>query len=212
MAGIPADPGSTRLPVFLAGDPLADDSGEFPDLPWAESELDRLAAVWQVSGDDVLSSNDLTSTGLASRSLERYRTIHLATHAVASSLDPGRCALILSRGERLGLDDIRELSLGPALVILSACRTGEGELVPGEGLIGLGRTLLEAGARAVVASQWSVEDRAAADMMVAFHDLLKQGEDPVSALHLASRSAATESPHPAYWAPFTILLKTEPDL
>jgi CHAT domain-containing protein/tetratricopeptide (TPR) repeat protein len=210
MAGIPADPGTNRLPVFLAGDPLADDSGDFPNLPWAGDELGRLAAVWQIPGGEVLNSKDLTTAKLSSRSLEEYRTIHLATHAVASSLDPGRCAVILSRGERLGLDAIRRLSLGPALVILSACRTGEGELVPGEGLIGLGRTFLEAGASAVVVSQWSIEDRAAADLMVAFHKLLKEGADPVRALHVASRAAAEDSPHPAYWAPFTIIQRIEP--
>jgi CHAT domain-containing protein len=107
------------------------------------------------------------------------------------------------------LDTLDRLFLGPALVVLSACRTGEGELVPGEGLIGLGRTFLGSGASGVVVSMWDIEDRTTADLMVALHGHLHGGHDPVRALSLAARTAARHRPHPAYWAPFTTILRPD---
>jgi CHAT domain-containing protein len=210
LAWRPAEDEPARLPVLLAGDPIPGSESAFPRLLRADEELRRLGAVWPSPHTMSLRGDDLTATALGAGSLARYRTIHLATHAVASSLDPSGCALILSRGERLGLDALSRLSLGPALVILSACRTGEGEVVPGEGLIGLGRAFLAAGARAVVVSLWSVEDRAAADTMVSFHRHLREGADPVQGLARACREAAARGDHPAYWAPFTVLLSPEP--
>lgn len=209
MAGVPALEWVDPQPILLAGDPVPDASRAFPRLLSAQDELRRLAELWADSEVDVVQRERLTADELTGLSLERYRTIHLATHAVASSLDPHRCAVILSNGERLGLDALGGLRLGPALVILSACRTGEGELVPGEGLIGLGRTFLGTGARAVVVSLWSIEDRPTADLMVSYHRHLEAGADPVSALSLASRAAARERSHPAYWAPFTIALRPD---
>jgi CHAT domain-containing protein len=90
--------------------------------------------------------------------------------------------------------------------VLSACRTGEGEVIPGEGVVGLSWAFLKAGAHAIAASLWSVEDSSTADLMVAYHRHLKSGQDPVSALSLAQRELAVSHPHPAYWAPFVVIL------
>ena len=98
------------------------------------------------------------------------------------------------------------LSLGPALVVLSACRTGEGEIIPGEGVVGLSWALLRAGARGVVASLWSVEDAATTDLMVAFHRELATRTDPVQALAAAQRQLAEARSHPLYWASFVVIL------
>jgi CHAT domain-containing protein len=173
-------------------------------------ELAAIARLW--SGEEVvrIEGAALTPKALLAEPLEQFRLIHFATHAVASTADPSASAVYLSWGEKLGLDVVGELSLrGRPLVILSACRTGEGELVPGEGIVGLTWAFLRAGARGVVASLWSVDDTATADLMVGMHRGLREGRDVVTALAQAQRALRAERPHPAYWAPMVVVLRPE---
>jgi CHAT domain-containing protein len=149
----------------------------------------------------------LTRRGLLEQSLDDFGTIHFATHAVASSVDPRRCAVMLSGGESWSLQEIAATRLGPALVVLSACRTGEGEIVPGEGVVGLSWAFLRAGAHGVTASLWSVEDGSTAELMLAFHRELRNGKDPVAALHVARGEARAARPHPVSWAPFVVVMR-----
>ena len=104
-----------------------------------------------------------------------------------------------------------QLKLRAELVVLSACRTALGKTVKFEGIVGLTRSLQYAGARSVVASQWSVEDDSTTELMIHFHRNLRQGMAKDKALQLAMR-AVRENPrtaHPYYWAPF--LLVGDPD-
>jgi len=95
--------------------------------------------------------------------------------------------------------------------VLSACDTGRGRVVPGEGLIGLTRALQYAGARSVVASQWQVPDQSTRTLMVAFHRLLQTGVAKDEALRRAMRQVQAQegTAHPYYWAAF--LLTGDPD-
>ena len=113
----------------------------------------------------------------------------------------------LKRAERLGLERIRRLQLSDALVVLSACRTGVGELVPGEGVVGLARSFMEAGAAGIVVTHWPVDDAAAARLMVEFHRQLADGRSPATALAVARRSRRAEGDLPRDWAPFEIVLR-----
>ena len=107
----------------------------------------------------------------------------------------------------LGFDAIARLKLGPAVVVLSACRSGEGEVIPGQGVVGLGWAFLAAGARELVVSLWSVEDAAAAELMVDFHARLREGDDTLRALSPAQAKLRRERTHPAYWAPFIVVAR-----
>ena len=107
----------------------------------------------------------------------------------------------------LGLAEIAALDLAGSLVVLSACRTGEGELLPGQGVIGLGWAFLRAGAQGIVVSQWPVDDVAAARLMVAFHEELREGRDPIRALTLARRRSSAGNRNPGLWAPFVLVLR-----
>jgi CHAT domain-containing protein/tetratricopeptide (TPR) repeat protein len=100
----------------------------------------------------------------------------------------------------------RTLPLQADLVVLSACETGRGEKVRGEGLIGLTRAIQGAGARSVVATQWSVPDTSTASLMVTFHARLKDGLPKDEALRraLAETAAKPATRHPYYWAGFFI--------
>jgi CHAT domain-containing protein len=107
----------------------------------------------------------------------------------------------------LRLHDIFNLNLPAELVVLSACETGLGKDVKGEGLVGLTRGFMYAGARRVVVSLWSVNDVATSEVMAKFYQkMLQEGENPVSALRSAQlemwKSQNWQSPY--YWAAFTV--------
>lgn len=206
LAGLPTAGVRGAAPLLLAGNPLPDAEGEFGLLPLAGQELAGIEAVWQGAELVRLEGKALAAKQLRVLPLETYRTLHFATHAVASSRDPKRCAVILSAGERLGMQEIADLTLGPALVVLSACRTGEGEVIPGEGVVGLTWAFLRAGARGVLASLWSVEDASTTQLMLLLHRRLRSGDDAVGALAEAQRELARSHRHPAYWAPFIAVL------
>jgi CHAT domain-containing protein len=206
MAGLPPAWNTARGPVLLAGRPELDEGSGFPELAWAGFELSKLREIWGDADARYVGGADFTAAQLGSMALGDFRTVHLATHAVASTHDPRRCGVILSHGERLGLEGIVDLDLDGSLVVLSACRTGEGELLPGEGVVGLGWAFLRAGALGVVVTLWSVDDEASARLMVAFHRRLRDGVEPVRALSEARREMASDGADPSTWAPFAIVL------
>jgi CHAT domain-containing protein len=103
--------------------------------------------------------------------------------------------------------DIYNLKLNADLVVLSACQTALGKEVQGEGLIGLTRGFMYAGAPRVVASLWRVDDRATAELMKRFYQgMLKEGLRPAAALRAAQVSMLKEKgwSAPNYWAAFTL--------
>lgn len=209
MAGEPPAVTGPRAPILLAGDPLPDERGEYPALEFAARELGGVEAIWAQSPTTRLDGARLTANSLRELPLASFGTLHFATHALASSRDPRRCAVILSAGEKLSMQQIAEMRLGPALIVLSACKTGEGEVIPGEGVVGLTWAFLRAGAQGVVASLWSVVDESTTELMVAFHRNLRSGADPVRALSLAQRELARKRPHPLHWASFVVVLGPE---
>jgi len=107
----------------------------------------------------------------------------------------------------LQMEDIYGLRLNADLVVLSACQTGLGEELPGEGLLGLTQGFLYAGSRSVVVSLWRVEDKATATLMTQFYQaMLKDGAAPAEALRRAKlmmyRQSSRQSPY--YWSAFVI--------
>ena len=103
--------------------------------------------------------------------------------------------------------EIFRLKLKADVVVLSACETGEGAKVPGEGLVGLTRALQVAGARSIVASQWQVSDASTRALMVAFHRNLRAGLAKDEALRRAMLRVAAEPEwgHPYFWAGFLLV-------
>jgi CHAT domain-containing protein len=104
-----------------------------------------------------------------------------------------------------------QLRLRAELVVLSACETGRGANVRGEGIVGLTRALQYAGARSIVASQWKVADASTRTLMVAFHRGLREGLAKDEALRWAMARVQQDprTAHPYYWAPF--FLTGDPD-
>jgi CHAT domain-containing protein len=150
-----------------------------------------------------------------SAELSQYRVIHFATHGVLDSQHPELSGLIFSlvnsRGEQengfLGLQDVYNLNLAADLVVLSACETGLGKEIQGEGLVGLTQGFMYAGAPQVIASLWSVDDAATAELMAHFYRALeKEGKRPSAALRQAQIEIFQQERwrNPYYWAGFVI--------
>ena len=149
------------------------------------------------------------------KGLETYRILHFATHGLVNSLHPELSGLVLSLVDRKGrpqdgflqAHEIYQLKLGADLAVLSACQTALGKEIRGEGLIGLTRAFIVAGAPRVVASLWSVSDAATAELMKRFYRaILKDGLTPAAALRQAQDSLRRERrwSAPYFWAGFIL--------
>src|SRR5262249_39569023 len=147
--------------------------------------------------------------------LALYRIVHFATHSLLNSRHPERSGIVLSlvdaKGEPqngfLRLIDVYHLRLGSDLVVLSACQTALGKEVRGEGLVGLTRGFMYAGAPRVLASLWRVPDRATSELMKHFYRaMLIEGVGPATALRAAQMAVRREKrwSFPYYWAAFTL--------
>lgn len=147
--------------------------------------------------------------------LSEYRIVHFATHGLLDSKHPELSGLVLSMVDKQGrpqdgflqLEDIYNLNLPIDLVVLSACDTGLGEEISGEGLVGLTRGFMYAGASRVMASLWSVNDAATSELMARFYKAVERDRmRPAAALRAAQiqmwRQKLWRSPY--YWAAFQI--------
>jgi CHAT domain-containing protein/Tfp pilus assembly protein PilF len=159
---------------------------------------------------------DASKPTVTSGVLSRYRYVHFATHGDLNAEHPELSRLVLSLVDRDGRQrsdgflhahEIYNLELPADLVVLSACRTALGKEVRGEGLVGLTQGFMYAGASRLIVSLWQVDDRAAAELMVRFYELLLSGgRPPAAALSEAQLSIAAEKPwqSPYYWAGFVL--------
>jgi CHAT domain-containing protein len=147
--------------------------------------------------------------------LGQYRIVHFATHGLINSEHPELSGLVLSLVDENGkpqdgflrMSDIFNLEMPADLVVLSACQTALGKEVKGEGLVGLTRGFMHAGARRVVASLWQVDDLATAELMKRFYSgMLKENLRPAAALRAAQTemSGSSRWSSPYYWAGFVI--------
>ncbi len=187
------------------------DGGPFVRLRFSRTEADSIReaspSAFEALDFDAAKRNVLT------RDLKRYRILHFATHGSLDSAHPELSGLVLSLVDQSGksidgflrLHEIYNLDLDADLVVLSACRTALGQEVHGEGLVGLTRGFMYAGAARVVSSVWNVDDRASAELMARFyHALLTEHLSPASALRAAQLSMLREPrwSNPHYWAAF----------
>ncbi|HET9726207.1 MAG TPA: CHAT domain-containing protein [Gemmatimonadales bacterium] len=139
--------------------------------------------------------------------LDRFRVIHLATHAVVDDRSVARTAIALTPGPDddgfVAPAELAALPLHADLVVLSACRTAAGVLVAGEGIQGLTAPLLQAGAQSVVATRWRIGDRAALGIIRPFYDALAAGLPVADALQAAKLAALRRGAPAREWVTFT---------
>ena len=196
------NPQSSGESIESRASPSRGANARLSGLPASANEARQVAKLF---GGDVLIGSDATVPRWLALDPSRYRYLHFATHALVSDRHPQQTALMLTGG-RLDLDAIRRLRLSSELVTLSACETGLGQRVRGEGLIGLPHAFLASGARAVVVSLWRVEDRTAAEYMADFYRELRKGRSPADGM-LAVRQSRLKrtSALPSEWASFILV-------
>jgi CHAT domain-containing protein len=156
--------------------------------------------VGQDASESFLKTTDMSSFGL----------VHFAAHAVIDQRSPERSAILLAPGSEKedGLLQAREivaLDFDERVVVLSACRSASGELLEGEGVVGLAHAFFQAGARAVVGSLWPIRDREAADLMEHLSAHLARGESVSKSLGAAQRALIEDGAPTAAWAGLVVL-------
>lgn len=219
--GAPQLNAGTSAPIQLASaTPFrsAANAQHLADLPPLPASANELAALGQALGarsSTVLTGEQATEAALRSADLAGIDVLALSTHGlVAGELDGlHEPALVLTPvGDGDGLlttDEIMDLRLSGAWVVLSACNTAAGSGVDGSGLGGLARAFLHAGAANLLVSHWAVRDDVAARLSVATLSQYAQGKDPAAALQRAmigmakARDATLRDP--ALWAPFVVV-------
>jgi CHAT domain-containing protein len=186
----------------------------FVRLRFSRQEADEIRRL--VPGDRSLEALDFAASRMTviGAGLDQYRIVHFATHGLINNQHPELSGIVLSLVDEQGrpqngflrLYEIYNLKLGADLVVLSACQTAMGKEIKGEGLVGLTRGFMYAGAPRVVASLWQIDDRATAELMKRFYQgMLGEGLRPAAALRAAQvsmwKDTRWQAPH--YWAAFT---------
>ena len=221
---------------LLVGDPRLPRDGEtgflaraagsegLPPLPLAGEEIAALAALAPENSSTVLTRERATAAGVRAAAAGRsYRLVHFATHGLFNEDRPRFSGLVLSADSAakddgfLGLSEVLGMHLSCRQVVLSACSSALGGHVTGEGISGLHRSFLFAGARSVVAALWDVNGEATARLMADFYGTLAQPGvsriDRAEALTAAQRhminsdealASGADPAHPAFWGAFVM--------
>jgi CHAT domain-containing protein/Tfp pilus assembly protein PilF len=194
---------------------VASDGLYIPRLPGTRQEAERIVAMIPAA-DRRLALDFAASRDTAmSAELGQYRYVHFSTHGFLNSVHPELSGVVFSlvneRGEEqegfLRAHELFNLKLPAEVVVLSACQTGMGKNIKGEGLVSLTRGFMYAGAPRVVVSLWGVSDVGTTDLMVQFYQrMLKDGMRPAAALRAAQLSLMNDKrwTSPYFWAPFTL--------
>jgi CHAT domain-containing protein len=211
VTGICASPGERQAGRRTAR--AADGAGP-QALPGARDEVCRIARLFPADQAAVFTGPDATEENVKTSPLvASARNLHFAVHGFLDESHPDRSGLQLARGSSSvedGLLRVREISnldLHADLVVLSACQSGMGRVISGEGLIGMSRAFLYAGAGSIVVSLWKVDDEATSDLMVSFYSQLRAVGDKSEALRRAKLELIDQSrySHPYFWAAFILV-------
>lgn len=210
------DQGNTKVSSVMLCAPVS-----FPkkdnlyDLPGTESEVNTIANLFKDKniGNQIFLKEKASEAEIKSGSLKKYSLIHFATHGIVDENNPELSRIYLqsnseSEDGNLFAGEIYNLELNAELVALSACQTGLGKISKGEGVIGLSRALVYAGAKSIIVSFWSVADESTAELMTDFYKQLL--ENPASNYSRDLRQAKLNLlkgnyAAPYYWAPFILI-------
>ncbi len=217
LSRIPSEQSSDSIPKVRSAS-LAEDYAErgfsLTRLPYTRDEVIGIGKLFPTDQRQLYLAADAREEKVKSEELDDFRYIHFATHGFLDELHPGRSGILLSRAPDskedgiLQTGEIMRLKLNADIVTLSACSTGLGKFVNGEGILGLTRAFFYAGARNVAVSLWNVNDSATATLMKSFYLNLRRGLPKREALREAKLSLLRSSQptwrHPYFWAAFVL--------
>jgi CHAT domain-containing protein len=216
-SAVSSQPAGSASPLVAATriDNITDSSGRIARLPFTRREASDILALLPSAGGMAVLDFKASRATVAGGLLAQYRIVHFATHGLTNDEHPELSGLLLSMVDEEGqtedgflqLHEIYNLNLPVDMVVLSACETGLGKKVRGEGLIGLTRGFMYAGAKRVVSSLWQVNDASTSKLMKYFYQaMLKDGMPPAAALRAAQLEMLKqpERQPPYYWAAFEL--------
>ncbi|WP_339383876.1 CHAT domain-containing protein [Fortiea sp. LEGE XX443] len=188
---------------------------EWDALPGTQKEAEAILPLVPPASSLSAFNFDANYDWVTNKQLSQYRYVHFATHGFADPTNPELSGIVLSLVNKQGqstrgylrLGDIFNLDLPAELVVLSACETGLGKDVKGEGLVGLTRGLMYAGSASVALSLWQVNDAATPELMKEFYKQILEGKKSPNAALRAAQIAMLQNKdwrYPYYWAAFTI--------
>jgi tetratricopeptide (TPR) repeat protein len=179
---------------------------QLPLLPGAEREANSVASLLR----SVALTGPMASKDAVLRKMPEADIIHFATHGILEDVRnqgaPGALALVGSGTDEglLTTPEIMNLRIRAQLVVLSACNTGAGRITS-DGVVGLTRAFIAAGARNVVASLWNAPDQPTEGLMVAFYQALQRGQSKARALRQAMLDTRAHHADPLDWAGFILM-------
>lgn len=180
----------------------------FTGLPFAGQEIDKIASTFANTTKLVDASFNRAN---AVAQFGNYNLIHLATHAAFLRGTPEDSFVLMGNGDRLNLRELREWKLpNTQLIVLSACQTAVGGVVSsGEEILGFGYQVQRTGARAAIASLWTVSDQGTQMLMGNFYAQLQKGNNIIDSLRLAQlgllQSKQSDFQHPYFWSAFILI-------
>ncbi len=181
-------------------------------LPFADAEVAAIGVRLKDEKKRIVTGADASEATLK-RELRNGapRVVHLATHGLVDPSDPSRSSVALAAGAGedgyLHTLEILGTPIRSGVVVMSACESARGKVSRGEGVVGLSRAFLAAGAETVVASLWAVSDESTAELMKAFYEQMFGKKRSASRSLNEARLALIEGgkfSHPFYWSPFTV--------
>ncbi|HSR70423.1 MAG TPA: CHAT domain-containing protein [Acidobacteriota bacterium] len=178
-------------------------------LPYARQEAWGVA---RYMGESCLIrlGEEASETFVKSPAPRDFQVLHFAAHAVTDPLNPERSAIRLAPGGNsqdgnLEVREIVDLDLQDKLIVLSACQSASGQVILGEGVLGLARAFFQARARVVVGSLWPLRDDDAALLFEAFYRFLGQGRSVGAALQMAQKEAIAQGLPAQAWAGILVM-------
>lgn len=217
VAAVAGEKSRKRSGTFSVTSIYAERGFEFTQLPSTRYEVMGIGNLFRPNQSKIYLGSDASEEAVKAAKLDQYRYLHFATHALIDDRLPGRSGIVLSLSDDskedgiLQMNEIMQLRLHADLVTLSACSTGLGKIFEGEGVVGLTRTFLYAGADSVVVSLWNVNDNATAELMKTFYTNLNRRFSKEEALRQAKlkmlKGRQLEWKHPYFWAPFILVGK-----
>ena len=201
-----------RQAIFLCAPISFPEKDNLIELPATAQEVDNISQLFS-SKAFVVKGSDANETMIKSGKLTDFRYLHFATHGIVDEKSPELSRIFLQSSAtedgNVFSGEIFNLKLNADLAVLSACQTGLGKFSKGEGVIGLSRALVYAGAKNIMVSYWSVADESTSELMTDFYKhLLKQSEPNFKeALQQAKINMIQSGKYsaPYYWAPFVLI-------
>ena len=197
--------------ALLVGNPsLKELKKPLDDLPCAQEEVEMIASILKTTP---LTGTHATKAEVMKR-MSSVGLIHIAAHAgectgeIALSPNPGWSSKFPQRKDyMLKISDVQAANLRARLVVLSCCHSGRGRILKGEGVVGIARAFLAAGARSVLVTLWGIDDEATMVFMKSFYQHLKEGKTASVAVQQSMKSLRKSDKFSEmwYWAPFQLI-------